>query len=128
MNKTACNNPGKRCIIREVPSRKETGMAEKNAKRNKISPSPTMLLIRVALALFVIFAVVSTVRLQNNIVEKRRELAEIEANIEIMKARNGELEDIIKSDDISRYMEKLAVEQNGYAYPDEKRYYDTSRD
>ena len=103
-------------------------MAGKNTKRSKISPSPTMLLVRVALALFVIFAVVSTVRLQNNIVEKRRELAEIEANIEIMKARNGELEDIIKSDDISRYMEKLAVEQNGYAYPDEKRYYDTSRD
>ena len=101
-------------------------MAGKNTKRSKISPSPTMLLVRVALALFVIFAVVSTVRLQNNIVEKRRELAEIEANIEIMKARNGELEDIIKSDDISRYMEKLAVEQN--AYPDEKRYYDTSRD
>ena len=39
-----------------------------------------------------------------------------------------ELNDMNRSDDINRYMEKLAVENNNYAYPDERRYYDTSRD
>lgn len=87
-----------------------------------------MLLIQIAMILFILFAVISIIRVQNNIVEKKQELAQIEENIEIMKARNAELSDIIEADDIGRYMEKLAVEQNGYAYPDEKRYYDTSRD
>jgi hypothetical protein len=29
---------------------------------------------------------------------------------------------------MSAYMEKVAVEERGYAYPDERRFYDTSRD
>ena len=45
-----------------------------------------------------------------------------------LQSNNEELADLIESDDIGRYMEKLAVENNGYAYPDERRYYDTSRD
>ena len=64
--------------------------------------------------------------MQNSIVEKRRELAELNVQIETVTAQNEELADLIKSDDIGRYMEKLAVENNDYAYPDERRYYDTS--
>ena len=54
------------------------------------------------------------------------ELAELEERIESVTAQNEELAALIKSDDIGRYMEKLAVENNDYAYPDEHRYYDTS--
>ena len=49
-------------------------------------------------------------------------------NIEVLSAQNEELAELIASDDIGRYMEKLAVESGNYAYPDERRYYDTSRD
>ncbi len=86
------------------------------------------LLLRVAGALFVIFCVVSIVNTQNSTVEKKQELAKIESDIEELKMNIDELNDMNRSDDIKRYMEKLAVENNNYAYPDERRYYDTSRD
>ena len=34
----------------------------------------------------------------------------------------------LESDDLSAYMEKIALEERGYAYPNERRFYDTSRD
>ncbi len=86
------------------------------------------LLIRIALVLFILFSAVSIVYVQNSIAEKKQELANLEESIETMTAKNEELADLIEADDIGRYMEKLAVENNGYAYPDERRYYDTSRD
>lgn len=84
------------------------------------------LLMRFALVLFIGACVIAFVTTQNSIVEKKRELAELEKKIETVTAQNEELADLIASDDIGRYMEKLAVENNDYAYPDERRYYDTS--
>ncbi|MBP0972324.1 MAG: hypothetical protein J5851_00290 [Oscillospiraceae bacterium] len=101
------------------------------AKAKRLTDRPhfgARILLRIALVLFVLFCAVSIVTLQNQIAEKKRQLAVIEANIESVAAENDELADLIKADDIGRYMEKLAVENNGYAYPDERRYYDTSRD
>jgi hypothetical protein len=37
---------------------------------------------------------------------------------------NEELQKILDSDDISEYMEKVALEKYGYAYPDERRFYE----
>ena len=84
------------------------------------------LLYRIAIVLFILFCSVSIVMVQNSIAEKKVELAGIEEQIDALKAENEELADLIKSEDISRYLEKLAVENNGYAYPDERRYYDIS--
>ncbi|MBE6875205.1 MAG: hypothetical protein E7496_00500 [Ruminococcus sp.] len=97
-------------------------------KSNAKQPLPFRILIGAALAMFAVFCTVSIISDQNSIVEKRKELAQIEENIEILSAQNEELAELIASDDIGRYMEKLAVESGNYAYPDERRYYDTSRD
>ena len=40
---------------------------------------------------------------------------------------NEDLERILESGDIDGYMERLAREEYNYAYPDEFRFYDTSR-
>lgn len=85
-----------------------------------------LILLRIALVLFIVACAAAFVTTQNSIVEKKRELASLAADIEIAKAQNEELADLIKSEDIGRYMERLAVENNDYAYPDERRYYDTS--
>jgi len=100
-----------------------------NRKKSKAKqPLPFRILIGAALAMFAVFCTVSIISDQNSIVEKRKELAQIEENIELLSAQNEELAELIASDDIGRYMEKLAVESGNYAYPDERRYYDTSRD
>ena len=38
-----------------------------------------------------------------------------------------ELEKFVDTDDLEGYMEKAAIEDLNYAYPNERRYYDTSR-
>lgn len=60
--------------------------------------------------------------------EKEKELSAIQAEIDRYEADNTEMQRVLESDDISAYMEKVAVEERGYAYPDERRFYDTSRD
>ena len=97
--------------------------AKRSGRRPKLGIS---LLIDVALVLVIVACTVGFISMQNSIVEKKRELAELNDQIETVTAQNEELADLIKSDDIGRYMEKLAVENNDYAYPDERRYYDTS--
>ncbi|MDE6539167.1 MAG: hypothetical protein K2K66_03160, partial [Ruminococcus sp.] len=56
--------------------------------------------------------------------EKEKELSKIQAEIDAYEAENTELQRVLESDDISDYMEKVAVEERGYAYPDERRFYD----
>lgn len=102
-----------------MPDRKNT-----EAKQ----PLPFRILIGIALAMFAIFCTVSIVSTQNAIVEKKQELTQLDENIEVLSAQNEELAELIASDDIGQYMERLALEFGNYAYPDERRYYDTSRD
>ena len=47
--------------------------------------------------------------------------------IDKLTADNEDLERILASDDIDSYMERLAREEYNYAYPDEARFYDASR-
>ena len=60
--------------------------------------------------------------------EKERELASVQNEIDLYEAENTELQRVLDSDDITAYMEKIAVEERDYAYPDELRFYDKSRD
>ncbi len=60
--------------------------------------------------------------------EKEKELARIQAKIDALKIENEDMQRTLDSDDLSAYMEKIALEERGYAYPNERRFYDTSRD
>ena len=60
--------------------------------------------------------------------EKEEQLVAIQEKIDAFEAENMELQRVLESDDLSDYMEKVAIEERGYAYPDERRFYDTSRD
>ena len=65
---------------------------------------------------------------QRDCADKQKELSEIQSKIDTYTEENAELKKILDSDDISDYMEKVALEERDYAYPDERRFYDTSRD
>lgn len=60
--------------------------------------------------------------------EKEKELTSIQTKIDSYEAENTELQRVLDSNDLSAYMEKVAVEERGYAYPDERRFYDVTRD
>ena len=60
--------------------------------------------------------------------EKQKELDAINEKISAYELENADLQRILDSDDLSPYMERIAVEERNYAYPDERRFYDTSRD
>lgn len=77
---------------------------------------------------FVVGCCISFFMTQATLAEKRAELAELEAAIAQIETENVELERILDSDDIQAYMEKQAIEELNYAYPNERRFYDTSRD
>lgn len=59
---------------------------------------------------------------------KEKEMVAIQAKIDSHEEENAELQIVLDSDDMSEYMERVALEERGYAYPGERRFYDTSRD
>ena len=79
------------------------------------------------IAAVVIGCIVSFIITQANLSEMRAELRSIQTKTEEVEAENVELQRILDDDDMNAYMEKLAIEEMNYAYPNERRYYDTSR-
>lgn len=59
--------------------------------------------------------------------EKQQELAALKAQANQLEAENAGYESILSEEDERTYMERIATENLGYAYPDERRFYDTSR-
>lgn len=82
---------------------------------------------RMAVIAAIIGCTVSVVSVQSNIAEKETELLQLQKQIDNLTADNEDLERLLDSDDIDSYMERLAREEYNYAYPDEYRFYDTSR-
>ncbi len=85
-------------------------------------------LVKLVAAATVIGCTALIVATERDCAEKEKQLVAIQDQIDSYKAENMELQRTLDSDDISAYMEKVAIEERGYAYPDERRFYDTSRD
>lgn len=85
------------------------------------------LLIRATIVLALIGCTASIISLQSSIAERKAELAALRSQAETYETENEDLERILNSGDIDTFMERLAREDYGYAYEDEYRFYDTSR-
>ena len=111
-------------------ARKRSAAAKKRAarkERNKDSKFLFRMLQRTAAVAAIIGCTVVIVSVQSEIAEKNNELKEIQQQISEYQAATEDLTRILDSGDTDLYMEKLAREEYGYAYPDEFRFYDTSR-
>ena len=86
------------------------------------------LLVKLAAVAVAIGCTVIIVSTNRDCSDKETELSEIQTKIDTLEAKNSELQRDLNSDDRSGYIEKIAMEQHGYAYPEERRFYDTSRD
>ena len=72
--------------------------------------------------------VIVLVILQTDCAEKEADLVKVNEKISVLEGENEEIKRVLDNTDISSYMEQVALEEQGYAYPDERRFYDTSRD
>lgn len=59
--------------------------------------------------------------------EKEKELQVLIDRAAELEAENASYESILSEEDERTYMERIATEKLGYAYPDERRFYDTTR-
>jgi cell division protein FtsB len=97
-------------------------------KKEKKKKSAFNILVTLAFFAFVIGCIASIINNQYVYTQKKAELSELQAKADEIETKNGELERILNSGDMNQYMEMLAIEQLNYSYPNERRFYDTSRD
>lgn len=102
-------------------------MAQKKAKKLKEKSVINSLLLKlVSIALLVCCTVIS-ISNEYERAQKNEELEAINQKINDYKAENAELQQNLESNDMTSYIERVALEDFNYAYPDEQRFYDTSR-
>ncbi|MCR5599221.1 MAG: hypothetical protein K6G33_00540 [Ruminococcus sp.] len=85
-------------------------------------------LVKLAAVAVIIGCGVLIAATQKDCAEKEEQLKLIQTKIDAYETDNAELQRVLDSDDLNEYMEKIALEERGYAYSDERRFYDTTRD
>jgi Tfp pilus assembly protein PilN len=78
----------------------------------------------IAAIFLIIYCLAEFISLQAQIEERQKTLSDLENQKIELEINNAELEGILEETDERLYIEKVAIE-NGYAYPNERRYYDS---
>ncbi|MBQ5330641.1 MAG: hypothetical protein J6F31_05260 [Oscillospiraceae bacterium] len=94
-------------------------------KMRKQRPLLTRVGLPVVLTILVAACGVSIIKNKVELEHKKQELAAIEEQAALLEAENASYQSILDEEDERRYMERIATERLGYAYPDERRFYDT---
>jgi len=84
-------------------------------------------IFKIAAALCAVGCIGTIIYTQATISEKKQELAELNAKAEQIQEANDEYQRLLDNEDVNAYMETLAIENMSYAYPNEIRFFDTSR-
>ena len=84
------------------------------------------IIIRLAVLCFIVFITFLLVDMQIEVNTKRRQLAQLQSDIEAQKLENAESQRLLELGDDEEYIEKIARDKLGYAYPDEKVFVDQS--
>ena len=93
-------------------------MAKAKAKKNT--------LLRVSVILFLLYVVISLVQIQGSIQKNQEQLAALEQQNEEQRIANKALERILSDGTEEEYIERIAREQLGFAYPEEQVLVDIS--
>jgi len=99
-------------------------LGKENTSKNK---HPLKIFSITAIIVCAVICLVTIVFNQAELAEKRKELEELNIKIEEVKQANQEYEQVFEDNDINGYKLKMAIESMDYAYPNEIRFYDTSR-
>jgi len=80
-----------------------------------------------AVLCLMVYAVIVIVSQQVELSSNKKNLAEIKSKISVAQQSNDEYLRLLSLTDEKEYMERIAIEKMGYAYPNERRFFDTSR-
>ena len=97
---------------------------KKQKRKQKRQPVSIIL----AVICFTVFGylLVSFISLQVEISAKKAALEELTGQYEQQLAENAELQAVLDGGNEEEYIERIAREQRGYVYPDERVYYDVT--
>lgn len=114
---------------RNEKERKKAKAALRRAYKKKMRRKRTAIsYIGIPVALVLIVAcLISIVSDKVELSVKQQELAVLYGRAEELEAENAGYASILDEEDERTYMERIAAENLGYAYPNERRFYDTSR-
>ena len=82
--------------------------------------------VSITIMVFVVACIFEIVSTQAEIAEKKLELDALVREAEELEDRNDEYLSMLSEEDERAFMERYAVEMLGYAYPNERRFYDTT--
>ena len=81
-------------------------------------------ILTVAFAALVCYFVIALISLQSDIKEQKEQIADINAQADAQSADNRELNNLLNDSYLDSYVERIAREELGYVFPDERVYYD----
>jgi cell division protein FtsB len=89
------------------------------AKR-PVPKKKSSLVLKLFVIVFAVYAFYRFADFRIDIAERQKELATLESQIEEQKQKNAELSHILNSETDDEYMEKIARDKLGYAFPNER--------
>ncbi len=98
------------------------GAAAKAVGKRKM-PGIFKALAVLAAFVLIVYSVITIISQQVQIAGLRQEKKEIDARMTEARRLNDEYTRLLSNEDEEEYMEMIAVEKLGYAYPDERRFY-----
>ena len=102
-------------------------LKELSSSKKKKSNPLLNLIVRISGLAFVVYCVSSVVATQYEISENQKQIDKLNSKAEELMAQNEQYQSILSEEDEQKYMERIAIEVLGYAYPTERRFYDTAR-
>ncbi|MGN0623169.1 MAG: septum formation initiator family protein [Oscillospiraceae bacterium] len=81
------------------------------------------LLTAAAVFCLIIYSVFTIISQQAQIAQLKKQSEDLSAKITEAKQQNDEYIRVLSSDDEAEYIERIAIERLGYAYPNERRFY-----
>lgn len=85
------------------------------------------IIMHLAAIVFVAYCAMSFIGTKAEIAERKHELVKLNEQAAILESENEEFQAILSEEDERAYMERIAIDTLGYAYPNERRFYDTTR-
>lgn len=102
-------------------------LAKAVQKRKKKKKSMATITLKLAVAVLGVYLLVSFVNGQMQVASIQAQQETVQAEIDAKAAENEELSEILESGDDNAYIERIARQKLGYAWPDEKVYIDITQ-